>query len=521
MKKKESLLAKLNIKDYTNRLEKILEEKEFSVDTKNLLLSMLYKIENAYSDYAKTKVTVPRKNDFIEEILDIIKEDCQKIVVAEFNSKAGQVLSERGVKYIVEKDKGKITAFGNELLLFDCILKMKEHEICIPQEKIALQKAISDLLNLGSRINKLEVIRDFNGWSWDVVTQEIEDINANLIFQNLIYIVGVEFIKEWIANKSELADYIELMYMNLKENYGEKRAEKFIKLFCKLSIDNSILNSNYQCEYWKEKREEYRTEFNKLQDKEKFLESKTKEKKEYSKKIKEIDKILNNKELLENEYTSRNEKLPNKEKIFSISHLADRLEKEREEFLEKIKACNELIEPKGYVLRKQEVEKRLDFLEKLDIEQNKDEKIEIIKLCETFLECFKIKVAKIKTKQEVINCIYILRYYGFLPLQNNGIILKNVKELKQIFEKVKKDLLEKARKLDVIDEVTEDTVINEEIIENIFDSKMIDLNHMVIETKVEDGKLYVEYYDERILETTVQVESDKTIRLKKRTKLFI
>lgn len=52
---KEKLISKLNIKDYNNQLEKILSKKTFSEDTKNLLLNMLYKIENAYDDYSKIK----------------------------------------------------------------------------------------------------------------------------------------------------------------------------------------------------------------------------------------------------------------------------------------------------------------------------------------------------------------------------------------------------------------------------------------------------------------------------------
>ena len=78
---KNKILAKLNlkIKDYNNELEKILENKFFSYDVKNLLLSMLYKIENAYTDYKTAKVEVPSKNEYIENILRIIKEKCLKI----------------------------------------------------------------------------------------------------------------------------------------------------------------------------------------------------------------------------------------------------------------------------------------------------------------------------------------------------------------------------------------------------------------------------------------------------------
>lgn len=521
MDKKEKILSKLNIKDYTRSLEKILEKKEFSLDTKNLLLSMLYKIENGYNDYAKTKVEVPNKNEFIENIFKIINDDCNQIIVAEFNSEASNILKEQNVKYIINKENGEIIAIGNELLVFNCILKINEEEVSIPQEKQALKIAISDLLNLGNRINQAEVIRDFNGWSWDVVIKEIDDINVNIIFQTLLYLVGHDFIRQWIKNTSNLADYLELLKANLKENYGEKRANQFINLFCKLAIDISISNREEQYEFWKEKKDSLEEELERLQNKEEYLGEKTKEKKSYTKQIENIDKIINNKELLKEEYTKRNEKLPNKEKIFSISHLVTRLEKERDQLLEKIKQCNILIEPKGYVARKQEVESKVDFLRKLDIEKKQDRRKTIVELCNIFLECFQIRIAKAQTKQEILTCIYELRYYGFLPLDVEGNNLRYLPKLQPSFEKCKKELLEKARKLDVIDEVTEDEKVNYEIISNIFDSKMIDLDHMIIEVKITDDKLYVDYYDEKVLETTIQVQSSKTIRLKKRTKLFI
>ena len=76
---KERLIEKLNIKDYNKELEKILSTKTFSKDTKNLLLSMLYKVENAYEDYKKVKVDVPSKKELIEDLLRIIEQDCNSI----------------------------------------------------------------------------------------------------------------------------------------------------------------------------------------------------------------------------------------------------------------------------------------------------------------------------------------------------------------------------------------------------------------------------------------------------------
>ena len=48
---KNKLFSKLNIKDYNNQLEKVLENKVYSLNTKNLLLNMFYEIENSYADY--------------------------------------------------------------------------------------------------------------------------------------------------------------------------------------------------------------------------------------------------------------------------------------------------------------------------------------------------------------------------------------------------------------------------------------------------------------------------------------
>ena len=91
---KKKILSKLNIdiKDYNNELERILENKLFSYDVKNLLLSMLYKIENAYKDYRTVKLEVPTKRNFIENIFRIIKEKCTKIILVKSGTPEGEKL---------------------------------------------------------------------------------------------------------------------------------------------------------------------------------------------------------------------------------------------------------------------------------------------------------------------------------------------------------------------------------------------------------------------------------------------
>ena len=69
---KEDIFSKINLKDYNNILETVLEQKDFTEDVKSLLLSMFYKIGNGYEDYQTVKVDVNNKSKFLRTILQII-----------------------------------------------------------------------------------------------------------------------------------------------------------------------------------------------------------------------------------------------------------------------------------------------------------------------------------------------------------------------------------------------------------------------------------------------------------------
>ena len=73
-------------KDYNKELEKILEKKDFSKDTKNLLLSMFYKIEISYNDYFTVKRKTISKQEYLENILNNVK-NCNSIRVVKTNEK--------------------------------------------------------------------------------------------------------------------------------------------------------------------------------------------------------------------------------------------------------------------------------------------------------------------------------------------------------------------------------------------------------------------------------------------------
>ena len=73
IQKKKNLLEKIVKKDYNNELEKILEKKQIDENVKSTLLTIFYKIEAAYKDLEIVKKDVETKEEYISNILEIIK----------------------------------------------------------------------------------------------------------------------------------------------------------------------------------------------------------------------------------------------------------------------------------------------------------------------------------------------------------------------------------------------------------------------------------------------------------------
>ena len=184
--KKEKIFSLLNIKDYNNELEKILAKKNFSMDTKNLLLTMSYKIENAYGDYEKVKQEVLSKNKYMEKLISIINNKCYEFNTIMPNMPEFDDLKDK--KFIIDTVKGAITVIDNEYYALKAITRLPKIEWGILDEYGLLKEPFCKVLTLGSIMHELEVLRDFNGWSWNVNIKEIEDIKCNLIYQCLVYL---------------------------------------------------------------------------------------------------------------------------------------------------------------------------------------------------------------------------------------------------------------------------------------------------------------------------------------------
>ena len=103
MHKKKNLLEKIVKKDYNNELEKVLETKQFDEHVKSTLLSILYKIEAAYKDLETVKKDVQTKEEYVANIIEIIKNNCDSIKIIRMNDEENKIPNNISTKWINRK----------------------------------------------------------------------------------------------------------------------------------------------------------------------------------------------------------------------------------------------------------------------------------------------------------------------------------------------------------------------------------------------------------------------------------
>ena len=112
-------------KDYNYILDKVLDEKNFSEDAKNLLLNMIYKIEVSYKDYAKIKVVYMKQNTFIDEIIKIISNRCKYLFLIDPKYEEVRKLKEQNVLALTDEKQQRIYAYPTELAILYGIIDIK------------------------------------------------------------------------------------------------------------------------------------------------------------------------------------------------------------------------------------------------------------------------------------------------------------------------------------------------------------------------------------------------------------
>ena len=502
---KEKLMQKLKIKDYNKELEEILLNKTFSKTTKNLLSSMLYKIENSYEDYKKTKVEVISKKEFLEELIEIISKNCMEIEIIKPNlEEENKILN--GKKSIVIKEEQKIITYQNELALMQAIYDLNTNKFKEADNSELKEKAVFTVLSEGEKTSRSEIIRDFDGWSWNVLTEEIDDYIPNLIYQCLVYLIGYDKL-----NKNSKTEDLETI---LKEQYKTSLAEKILKTIIQLSIINYIKKNPDENKELKNIEEQLQKNLLLMEDKKTYIEEITKQKKEYIKEIENIDKYINDDLKLKKEYIKQNEKLPQDQRVFSLSDFSEKTENRRKFLENELKELTEKLKPKNFVKEKNELEKEINFVKELRVE---NEKSAIKDFIDLVLKAINTQIEKIENKKEAVDKIYILRYLKLLNIDSKD----NVGTLnKKQFEKVEKNLITTACNLKAINIFSKDVEENYKIYKNIFNTKIIDLESAYIEINKEN---MVQIYDDNSLEKEEKFTEFKELAVKynKKIKMFL
>ena len=548
MQKKEDILSKMNLKDYNSILENVLEQKAFSENVKNLLLSMLYKIENGFQDYITVKVNVSQKNYFLEKIINTVKEKCLEIELVKPLSEESEVLEKLNSNYLIDKENGKITCYQNERILLEALVALSQKEIELSEDYKLYKKGLEEILYKGNCMSVAEVIRDFNGWSWDVTTSQMQSKTLNLIYQNLLILLGKNFLQSWITGeeKEEIEeaqipnneilrskyndsfgmkneemqenkeiDYIKALQEKLEEGFGRKCAQEFFEGLEKVMISIGYNTSKTQKDIILQEKHNIEESLSKMQDNKMFIEELSKNKRQLIVKIRNIDRLLSNENLLKKEYQQRNSKLPNEKKIFSASHLKIMLEKERNSKLDEIKELNKKMEPNEFVKIKKEMQKKYEFFEDIEIQENKkinEEKL-INRLQILFLNCFIEKIKKAENRLQLKDLIYELRYYECLPYKNTVIYDLNIKALKEKILEAEELLIKKSCLAKILTIFSQNQNINSKIIANQFKTKIINLENIIYTLKYHKGILKIEIYDTNIEEEIKEIEITEKVEL--------
>ncbi len=501
------------------KLETVLAKKKFSGDVKNLLLSMLYKISTSYNDYSNIKINVENKNEYIENIIKII-DKCTKIELAKPNTEEGEKLIESHELCSVDTISNSIRVFPSERAMLYALFKMNDTKMYLDEKYNIIRIALPELLNEGRDINNIEIIRDFNAWSWNTIPSEISNIDCNLIYQNLLILLGFDFLDNWMKQEYQ-KELLEKFEDKLKSEYNPKKIEKLLNLVYKIAIIVCTQRNKNEKARLEDEKSWDEKELKRLSDTQNLVAELTKVKKEKGKEIEKIDKMLNDQILLAEEFERRNASLSEYKKIFNVSNLAGILKKERKKALNDIEDANELLDAKKYIKRKEKLEKNLDLLKEIKNDRNKEKyKVELQKV---FIKCLEEKIEKVEEveqKKELLQFLYVLRYYNFIVYDEERFI-KDVEPLQDEIQELIEKVISKLYELKAINSITKDLETDIKIIKPILETRIMNLANVNVQIEKNDKNIEVEIYDGDVLELRFEIGNSKKIEIKNRKKVKV
>ena len=488
MKNKERLFSK---NGYDTELETLLDEKKYTDEAKSLVLNTFYKIENSYKDYQKTKQNVKSKNEIVDDIIETVKNRCNTI----------EILDPKEIKskLYVDRKKKIIKTFPNEVDVLQAIYYIKT-PFARGIENI-FERAVLTVLERGMAINGVEIIRDFNGWSWNYSLDDNDGKIYNLIYQNLVMLIGENALEKIIFSKNLISNLNE----KLKEKYGEKKSEGFMSNFVKLCaliyMDNSEKNEKEVLEQLDSKNQElYR-----ISNKSSYISEISVQYNKSTKTLMKIDSLLNSKMLLEKKYSSKSIS----DKYGDIEKYKSYLVQCREAVQDKISNYKKITNPFEYVKIKENIQNDVKLLSDIKVCYSRNNCIykSLVDLQKRFIDCLYKKLEVYELKKELIGLVFEYRYYNCIPIENKKV--EDIKEIQIELRNIEMKLINKLCSSKVLERFSKDEKNNYEILKYIFKTGVIDLNKTTVKLENNGKKLKVNYFDENTLEYQKDLSFDK------------
>ena len=514
-------------KKYSKNLEEILKNKNFDIEVSNLILLIFNHLNEVYTDYSKIKVNVLDKDLFFHLFFENLKDNVNKIELIKdsFLDIDKEELAKAGIKPVIKEKKKvlekeidfkrkSIRTNASVIELYTSLVEIQTKYFNIKDEYI-FKDILLDILVEGADLDKIEILRDFKKFSWYSNHGKAFPYVKNLLYQNLLFLLGAEFMSNWETRSTNLPDYIKEIEISLTKQFGEKNKDEILNEFYasiyaytdskdKIKIEKEILKKKKLLESMK--------------DSEKFLNAINRKKKLLNKKLEDIDLILNNDNLLVKAFKEKNNRLADNRKIASISIYRGILEEERLKVIDRLDFLTLIQKPKRFVEYKTNIENQIKSFDK-----NRKINDCIVSLELVILKSMKQKVETEKDIDKILSYLNYLRYFKFLKLSDD-LYIKDIKQINKQIKEIEKILVTKACEIGAIRMLSYDIDINYDLIATVLDTRLIDLEDVLIELDYKALNVGIRIYDKNTLDKEeiikVSRQPDLAVKLRKKTKLF-
>ena len=499
--------------DYIYEVEKVLEKKKITNEIKSLVMDTLFKIEETYPNYKRVKVDVLEKKEYINQIIRALKM-VENIEVMYMQEK--DVLK-CVTKTMVDKNENgyyDITIYQNNLSLLYALQTIIHEEY--GGNEIACSDTFTTILKYGGIYSDIEILRDFSGWNWN--RNSIKNINIyhDIIYKNLLLILGIYKIIE--LKKTKQCIYFMKKY--LLKKYKNKNVEKLIDIIKEITfVMGSEEERNLELEANKKIIEMYMA----MKDIRKFTQTINEEKKKNNKLLAKYDKILNSHKVLEREYEEYLKNIEEKEgkpskTSLNLDKMLDALESNEEENIGKIekletedierfsieifekrkKIYNKNLElskignPENYVQHKKLLEDKIRHIlnyEKVKGNSKKEEELLenlVLEFQKIVYDMLEDRIEVLYTNEEVIDEIYRQRYIRYQNVSKDKHIYQ-ISDLYQKMDKILHLIVDKAMKFEVLEKVSEEKNTNYAAVSPALKTEILFLE----DVKIYDGNVLI------------------------------